>query len=92
MEIKERGSWYFYKDELISWKKMRDERTVDLTINEYEKCFEFAIKMAYSSKASHGKEILPPSWIYTGVSYIYQQAHLIYIPSCHFLGITTLLI
>jgi hypothetical protein len=49
--------WFFNENELVLWEKMRKERTVELTINEYEKCFEFAIKMAYSNKASHGTGI-----------------------------------
>lgn len=52
-----RGRWYFKKEDLLEWKKMKDERTVDLSLKEYEECFEFAIKMAYSSKGSHGTGI-----------------------------------
>ena len=36
---------------------LRKERTVRLSLAEYEKCFEFAIKMAYSSHSSHGTGI-----------------------------------
>jgi len=49
--------WYFNKDDLLAWKEMKDDRTVDLSLKEYEECFEFAIKMAYSSKGSHGTGI-----------------------------------
>ena len=59
-EIKSRkigAKYYFEKLDLDSWKKLKEERTVILVLNEYEKCFEFAIKMAYSAKASHGTGI-----------------------------------
>jgi len=59
-EIKgyKKGSrWYFNEKELSLWEKMRKERTVELAIKEYEECFEFAIKMAYSNKTSHGTRI-----------------------------------
>ena len=38
-------------------KKLREENTVILSMTEYEECFEFAIKMAYSTRASHGTGI-----------------------------------
>jgi len=59
-EIKGRkvnSRWFFNKDHLIEWNKLRKKRTVYLSIKEYEKCFEFAIKMAYITKASHGTGI-----------------------------------
>lgn len=49
--------FWFKKDDLDSWKKLKNNRIVILTLKEYEKCFEFAIKMAYSTKASHGTGI-----------------------------------
>ncbi|HRZ30477.1 MAG TPA: hypothetical protein P5274_02315 [Candidatus Paceibacterota bacterium] len=49
--------WFFDKKVLESWNKMKENRTVKLKIKEYEKCFEFAIKMAYSTRASHGTGI-----------------------------------
>jgi len=55
--VKEKGRWQFKKSDLDSWKKLKEKRTVNLTLAEYEKCFEFAIKMAYSSNASHGTGI-----------------------------------
>lgn len=55
--VKKGSRWYFDKSDLDSWKKLRDERTVILALSEYEKCFEFAIKMAYSSRQSHGTGI-----------------------------------
>lgn len=51
------GRWYFDKKNLESWNKLREERTIDLDLKEYEECFEFAIKMAYSTRASHGTGI-----------------------------------
>lgn len=55
--VKERGRWWFNKKDLDNWKKLKESRTVVLALPEYEKCFEFAIKMAYSSRASHGTGI-----------------------------------
>ncbi len=55
--FKERGRWYFDKKELNSWNNLRKNRIVKLTLSEYEKCFEFAIKMAYSARTSHGTGI-----------------------------------
>jgi hypothetical protein len=55
--IKEGGRWFFDKDELLKWKALKESRTVFLSMKEYEACFEFAIKMAYSTKASHGTGI-----------------------------------
>ena len=55
--FKKKNRWYFKKAELDRWKNIRTERSVRLSLKEYEQCFEFAIKMAYSSKASHGTGI-----------------------------------
>jgi hypothetical protein len=52
--FKQSSRWAFNKSELDRWLKLKKERTITLSLNEYEKCFEFAIKMAYSGKASHG--------------------------------------
>jgi len=54
--VKENGRFKFKKSDLEDWKKLKEERTVVLSLSEYEKCFEFAIKMAYASKQSRGKE------------------------------------
>ncbi len=54
---KEGARFYFEKDDLIKWNNLKKNRTVNLALKEYEKCFEFAIKMAYSTKASHGTGI-----------------------------------
>lgn len=59
-EIKgyKKGSrWCFRKDKLSEWNRLKKSRTVILSLKEYEKCFEFAIKMAYSTRASHGTGI-----------------------------------
>ena len=55
--FKERGRWKFNKSELEQWKLLRNSRIVKLNLVEYEKCFEFALKMSYSGKASHGTGI-----------------------------------
>ncbi|MBS3089174.1 helix-turn-helix domain-containing protein [Candidatus Pacearchaeota archaeon] len=47
----------FNKSDLNKWKVLKENRTVLLSLSEYEKCFEFAIKMAYSTRASHGTGI-----------------------------------
>lgn len=51
------GRFKFSKSHLEDWKDLQEKRTVLLSLKEYEKCFEFAIKMAYSGKASHGTGI-----------------------------------
>lgn len=52
--FKKRGRWWFKKLDLDVWNKLRKERTVTLTLAEYEECFEFAIKMAYSGLTKYG--------------------------------------
>ena len=49
--------WFFKKSELDKWKKLKDERTIVLTLKEYEECFELAIKMAYTGTGHHGTGI-----------------------------------
>lgn len=46
--------WYFDRENLSSWKKLKEERTVYLTMAEYETCFEFAIKMVYGGLSLNG--------------------------------------
>jgi len=46
--------WFFDKSFLKDWLLMRKERTVYLDLSEYEKCFEFAIKMVYGGLSLHG--------------------------------------
>ena len=55
--IKSGGRWWFDKIDLDSWKKLKEERTIILGLAEYEKCFEFAIKMAYGTRQSRGTGI-----------------------------------
>ena len=52
-----KNRYLFDKKDLDSWNYLKSSRTVTLDIKEYEECFEFAIKMAYSTKASHGTGI-----------------------------------
>jgi hypothetical protein len=47
----------FNKSDLNDWKSLKEKRTVILNLKEYERCFEFAIKRAYSTKGSHGTGI-----------------------------------
>jgi hypothetical protein len=54
---KKGSRWFFDKDNLSSWSKLKKDRTVILNLEDYEKCFEFALKMAYSGKATHGTGI-----------------------------------
>lgn len=53
-EKKSNGRWYFKKAHLESWKKLKEQRTINLSMDEYEKCFEFAIKMVYGGLSLHG--------------------------------------
>ncbi len=49
-----KGRWYFKKEDLDQFKIMKKQRTVNLKLREYEKCFEFAIKMVYGGLSLHG--------------------------------------
>jgi hypothetical protein len=55
--FKEGSRWKFNKTDLENWQKLKKERTIILNLEEYEKCFEFAIKMAYVTKQSRGTGI-----------------------------------
>lgn len=46
--------WYFDKTKLFEFKKLKEERTIHLTMAEYEICFEFAIKMVYGGLSLNG--------------------------------------
>ncbi|MCX6722176.1 MAG: hypothetical protein NTY04_03225 [Candidatus Staskawiczbacteria bacterium] len=46
--------WYFDKNDLIIWKSLKENRTINLSIEEYEVCFEFAIKMVYGGLSLNG--------------------------------------
>ena len=49
-----RRRWYFNKSDLATWKELKEDRTIDLSIEEYEKSFEFAIKMVYGGLSLNG--------------------------------------
>jgi hypothetical protein len=46
--------WYFDKNDLTVWKTLKEGRTINLSIEEYEVCFEFAIKMVYGGLSLNG--------------------------------------
>lgn len=48
------GRWLFDKEKLENWKNLKDDRTILLTIEEYQKCFQFAIKMVYGGLSLNG--------------------------------------
>jgi len=52
-----RNRWQFNKSNLDKWKNLKDYRTVTLSMDEYRKCFEFAMRMVYSGVSSHGTGI-----------------------------------
>ncbi len=52
--FKEKNRWKFKKSDLDNWKNLKESRTIYLSMKEYEKCFEFAIKMVYGGLALHG--------------------------------------
>jgi len=54
---KVRGKWKFYKSFLERWKEKKKNHTVFLSHDKYEKCFVFAIQMAYSKSSSAGTGI-----------------------------------
>lgn len=51
---KQKGRWYFDKDHLSNWKSLKDSRTVELGLEEYQKCFKFAIQMVYGGLSLNG--------------------------------------
>jgi hypothetical protein len=55
--FKKDGRWVFEKAKLDEWKRLKQNRTVFLSMKEYEECFELAIKMAYSGTGHHGTGI-----------------------------------
>lgn len=52
--FKRKGRWCFNKSELDRWKNLRDNRTFFLNLAEYEKCFEFAMKLVYGGLSRYG--------------------------------------
>jgi hypothetical protein len=55
--FKQLGRWYFKKIDLEKWRTLKERRTVVLNLQQYEECFEFAIRMVYSSTGHHGTGI-----------------------------------
>lgn len=51
---KVKGRWMFLKEDLEKWLLLKNSRTLFLDRAEYERCFEFAIKMAYGGLSLHG--------------------------------------
>ena len=49
-----KSRWHFNKDNLTSWKNLKESRTINLSIKEYEICFKFAIKMVYGGLSLNG--------------------------------------
>jgi hypothetical protein len=49
--FKRNNRFFFRKPLLDSWNNLRKKRTVFISLKSYTKCFEFAIKMAYSPNA-----------------------------------------
>jgi hypothetical protein len=43
---------FFSKDELEKWEKVRTERTYELNLNDYAKCFDFSLAMLYRGYTS----------------------------------------
>ena len=52
--FKKGSRWCFLKTDLDFWKSLREERTITLSLKEYETCFEFAIKMVYGGLSLNG--------------------------------------
>lgn len=48
------NNWYFDKNRLEEWKDLKEKRTINLSLKEYETCFEFAIKMVYGGLSLNG--------------------------------------
>lgn len=51
---KEKNKWYFKKEELKKWKNTKKNRTIELSLEDYERCFEFAIRMVYGGMSLNG--------------------------------------
>jgi len=52
--FKKNGRWFIKKSDLDSWKNLKEERTIILSLKDYEKCFEFAIEVVYGGSALFG--------------------------------------
>lgn len=66
--FKKSGRWYFEKLKLKEWKDKKRKSTVYLTIKEYERCFEFALKVVYGGAAIYDRTEMEAAdnWI-TGI-------------------------
>jgi hypothetical protein len=51
---KKGARWFFSKEKINCWNNLKKERTIELTMTEYETCFEFAIKMVYGGLSLNG--------------------------------------
>lgn len=51
---KYRNRYFYAENDLQKWLEQKNRRTIELTKEDYERCFEFAMKMAYSGKPSGG--------------------------------------
>lgn len=63
--FKRRKRWYFDKFILDEWQKNRKQNIVFLSIKEYERCFEFAIKVVYGGSSLYQRSELEAAedWI-----------------------------
>lgn len=52
--VKQNGRWYFDKKKLEEWNELKNSRTMFLSIDEYQRCFQFAIKMVYGGLSLNG--------------------------------------
>src|SRR3989344_937654 len=52
--FKQGGRWKFKKKDLDEWNYLKNHRIITLTLEEYEKCFEFAMKVVYGGSAMFG--------------------------------------
>jgi len=49
--------WCFEESDLDKWRDLKEQRTILLDYDDYKACFEFAVKMAYSTHQRHGTGI-----------------------------------
>jgi hypothetical protein len=55
--VKIKNRWNFNKKELEKYINLKNNRTVDISIEEYEKCLDFGLNMAYNIKNTSGTGI-----------------------------------
>ena len=46
--------WRIVESSLEKWVNLRNQRIVELSIKDYEECFEFALELTYSGLSKHG--------------------------------------